>query len=140
MFGMPVEIEHRSGKDAEAVAPTLRFPNGLELPGTIINPRLYDVDAIDVEVLAMKPITVKLKDGDWLRGVFLVPTSDFVPDERERTKIAKESFLFITRADLDWIRNQAKRKPRARLNRRILHLIPKQAVEYVDIGAALGAK
>lgn len=140
MFGMPVEIEHHSGKDADAVAPTLRFPNGLELPGTIINPRLYDVEAIDVEVLAMKPITIKLKSGEWLQGVFIPPVSDFIPDAAERAKLAKETFLFVTRADLEWIRKQSKRKPKARLNRSILNLIPKQAVEYVDIGAALGTE
>jgi hypothetical protein len=140
MFKMPVEIERHSGKYTDRVASTLRFPNGLELQATTIDPRLYDVEAINVERLAMKPITIKLRNGEFAQGVFLAPLREFFSDENERMRIAQEAFLFVARADLEWIQEQKKLTPNARMRKHILQLIPKKTVEYVDISAALGAK
>jgi hypothetical protein len=139
MFGLPVSIEHHSRKEAKSAPPTLTFPNGLKLQASTFNPRLYDMDMIDTSVLQMKPVTIKLQDGKVMQGVFIELTRELLADDTDRDRLSNEAFVFVKRSDLEWVRRNVGRKPNARLNRRILRIIPKRAIEYVDISAALGA-
>ena len=124
MFGMPVRIEHFTNSDSVPSA-TVSFPSGVKLPSNVL--------------LHGLPVTIKVRGSGLADGIFFRPLASFFENEAEIVDFNTNNFMFLLKEDIDKLKSSASDNPDGKVFWELVKILPRAAVEYIDLTAAIFA-
>jgi hypothetical protein len=92
------------------------------------------MEKIDLEFLHNAPVILKLKAGASAEGILFKPMDDFFESKEDRTSFNNEAFIFLTNEGLRAFREAATQEPQRSHFWDYANVIPKDKIEYIDIG------